>query len=168
MPLTNAQLTTLKASILADPVLTALPNTSDGAFEIAEVYALVAAPDFWVWRTSVPQAEIVGAPSPDATTWSWTTYIGRSQGERDGWREMFTDTGSINFALSNVRQGFVDIFSGAGGAAQRTHLLAIGRRKANRAEKLFATGIGSTISPATMVVEGSLTYQDILTARNLS
>lgn len=169
MILTAAQLLILKADILADPALAAQPATPDGAFAIAAAYSLVPTPDFWVWRTQISQSEIVGVttPAPDNTTWSWTIYIARSQAERDGWREMFADTGMINVSRPNVRQGLQDIFSGAGGAAQRTHLLTIGRRKANRVEKLFATGTGSTAAPATMGVEGDLIYQDVLLARAL-
>ena len=167
MALTALQSQTLKADILADPVLAAQPQTADGAFAIAATYNQIAAPDFWVWRSAVPQHEIVGAPSLDGTVWSWTSYINRSQGERDGWREMFADTGGINASRPNVRQGLADIFSGLSGAGQRAHLLAIGRRLSTRAEKLFATGTGTTATPATMTAEGSLTYQDVLTARSL-
>lgn len=167
MSLSQSQLASLKADIIADAVLNAIPNTPDGAFQIAAAYNLTASPDFWVWRTFIAQHELVSVTSPDGTTWSWTIYIARSQGERDGWREMFADTGGINAALPNVRQGLNDIFSGGTGAAQRTHLLAMGRRKSTRAEKLFATGTGSTASPATMTFEGNLTFQDIQDARNL-
>jgi len=166
MALTPAQLQILKTDILADPLLAAKPATADGAFDIATAYSVAAAPTFWVWRTSVSQAEIVGTTSVDGTTWSWPLFIGRSQGERDGWREMFADRGGIiNPSLVNVRQGLADIFSGAGGLAQRTHLIAIGRRPATRAEKLFAIGTGTAAVPATMVLEGDLTYLDVLYAR---
>ena len=167
MSLTPAQLPVLKADILADPVLAAIPNTSDGAFQIAEVYKLDAVPDFWAWRTSVSQSECVGVTSIDGTNWSWTIYIARSVGERDGWREMFADTGSINPSRPNVRQGLQDIFSGAGGLAQRTHLLTIARRKTTRVEKLFAVGAGTTVTPATMGFEGPITYSEVQQARNL-
>lgn len=162
--LTSAQLILLKADIAADAAFDAVPHNSDGAWAVKEVYNLPAVPNWWVWRSFVPQSEIVGSPSPDSTTWSWTAYIGRSQGERDGWREMFADTGGINPSLLNVRQGLADIFSGASGAAQRTHLLAIARRKSTRAEKLFSAGTGSTASPAAMAFEGALSYQDVLDA----
>ncbi len=167
--LSVAQLTTLKADILADPILAAQPNNSDGAFAIAAAYNLPAAVDYWVWRSLVSQEECVGMTSVDGTNWSWTSYIGRSQGERDGWREMFADTGGINPARANVRQGLGDIFSGttALSIAQRAHLLAIARRKATRAEKLFATGVGSTASPGTMTFEGSLSFGDVEAARAL-
>ena len=165
--LSQSELTILKADILADPVLSTYPNNSDGNFAIAAAYNLQAVPDFWVWKSRVTQEESVGVVSVDGTSWSWTAYISRSQGERDGWREMFADTGAINPSYPNVRQGLADIFSGAGGAAQRTHLLAVSRRKATRVEKLLATGTGSTASLATMGFEGNLSYQDVQDARNL-
>lgn len=165
--LTNAQLLTLKNDILADPVLSTFPPHEDGAFAILALYNVTATPDFWVWRTQVPKDEIVGVTTAEGTVWSWTIFINRSQGERDGWRAMINGAESLNFSLANVRQGLQDIFSGAGGAAQRTHLFTIGRRKATRIEKLFATGTGSTASPALMQFEGSLTVQEIQTARQL-
>ena len=47
--------------------------------------------------------------------------------------------GTINAADNNVRQGILDIFSGAQGATSRANLTAISRRLATRAEKLFAS-----------------------------
>jgi hypothetical protein len=164
--LTPSQMATIKADILADQTLNAFPNNSDGAFAIAAIYNANASPNFWVWRTSVSQLEAVTAISVDGTTWSWTLFIGRSQAERDAWREMFADGGVVNPSLTNVRQGFADIFSGPSGTAQLTHLSAIGRRLASRIEKLLATGTGSTGSPATMGFEGPISYQDIFAARN--
>jgi hypothetical protein len=67
--------------------------------------------------------------------------------------------------LPNVRQAFTDIFSGTGNAAtNRTHLQAVSKRAANRLEKLFATGTGSLASPATMTVEGSISYDEVMRA----
>lgn len=166
MALTPAQKATLKAAIAADSQLNAFLNNTDGAFAIAAILNMTASPDYWVWRSKVTQEEAVGTTTEDGTVWSWTTYIGRSQGERDGWREMFADTGAINPSKTNVRQGLADIFSGAGGATQRTHLLTVSRRRATRSEKLFSTGTGSTASPAVMGFEGSLSYQDVDDARN--
>jgi hypothetical protein len=125
--LTPSQRITLKADIAADPVLSLLPNTPDNVVAIAQAYALDASPDFWVWRTAVLESEYTREPSVDGTSWSWTAYIGRSQGERDAWARMFMGgLGGANPSLANVRQGFADIFSGAGGASQRAHLLAQG------------------------------------------
>ena len=164
--LTSAQLAILRADIAADPVLSAFPNNADGNFAIAAVYNLPASPAYTVWRTTVPESDFTDLTSAEATTWSWTAYIARSQGERDGWGRMFAG-GSVNPSRANVRQAFLDIFSGAqnNAPAQRTHCAAIAKRAATRAEKLFATGTGSTASPATMSVEGTLSYQDIEEAR---
>ena len=175
--LTSAQLLTLKTDILSPANAAALGGfiaAIDDA-SIANFYNQLTSPDFWVWRSSVTQAEYVGDVSVDGTSWSWTSYIGRSQGERDGWRELFAETTptggigaaparSVNPSKANVRQGVADIFSGAGGTAQRTHLLAVSRRKSTRGETLFAVGTGSTVSPATMGFEGSITYLDVARA----
>lgn len=169
--LTLSQFTTLKNDILADPVLSTFPHNSDGAFAVADLYALNAVPDFWVWRTDVTKEELTNSTSVDGTTFSWTGagFIARSQGERDAWRELFNIKGMVNAALPQVRNAFLDIFSGATAPApaNRAHLATIARRMANRAEKLFATGAGSTASPATMSFEGRLSYQEVLTAMEL-
>ena len=156
--LTTTQLTTLKNDILGDPVLNAFPNTPDGNFEIAKAYNLPASPAFRVWRTDVPTKEVkLGVV--------WTEYIGRSQGERDAFEFMLSN-GTINAADANIRQGIQDIFSGPSGASTRANLVAIAKRDARRAEKLFATGTGTDASPGTMTFEGSLSFQDVEAARN--
>ena len=168
--LTPAQLATLRADILADATLNAHPQTPDGAAAIAMAYNLPATPNFWVWRTVVTQSELVNTTSVDATTFTWVGngFITRSTGEQAAWRELFGDQGSVNAALPQVRQAFTDIFSGTGNAAaNRTHLAAVARRLATRAEKLFAAGTGSTVSPAVMGFEGLVTLQEVQDARQL-
>jgi hypothetical protein len=167
MALTTSQKTTLKAFIAADPTLSAIPNTPDGAFDIADRLAANASPDFWVYKTSLGEHEITGTSSTDGTTWSWPAYIARTEGERSGWIRMFNTSLTINPSLPNVRQGLADIFSGTQNSApaQRAHLTAMARRKASIVEKLFATGTGSTASPATMGFEGRLSYVDVQEAR---
>ncbi len=158
--LTAEQQAILKADILADPILAAYPNNSDGAWAIAQAYNLDASPAFVVWKTAVPTSECKKAMV-------WTEYIGRSAGERDAWQFMLSN-GIINAADVNVRQGIADVFSGPSGLQSRTNLLAIAKRSATRAEKLFSTGTGSDASPAKMAFEGNLSYQDVQAARNLS
>lgn len=176
MALTPAQLATLKANILAAGDTAGLRDSPDGRDEIARLYNLTAAPDFYVWRTSVAEAEFVGTAGVDvanagaATNWSWVGagFITRSQGERDAWNRLFMG-GSCNPSLANVRQALADILSGgtAPAPANRNHLLVIAKRKATRAEKLFATGTGSFAPPAMLVVEGAVTFADIDAALNL-
>jgi hypothetical protein len=182
MNLTPAQLQTLKTNIAANTAevnyqgvptaINALPNNDDANFAIAAWYNLAANPSFWAWRTSVAKGEFVNSVGPEGTTFNWTGngFITRSVGEQTAWREIFNGTNTVNPSLANVRQAFADIFSGTGNAAaNRTHLLSIGRRLTTNAEKLFASGTGSTGSPATMstTAEGSLSYQEVNTARNL-
>lgn len=154
--LTTTQLQALKADIAADPAFATLPHNSDGGFAVAAAYNLLRVPNWYVWRTDVPTSECKKAMV-------WTEYIARSVGERDAWVFMLSN-GTINGGDANVRQGIADIFSGPGGAASRVALLAVAKRVATRAEKLFSSGTGSEASPATMTFEGSLSYQNILDA----
>ena len=156
--LTTTQLQALKADITADPVLNAYPKNSDGAWAIAQAYNLEASPVFIVWKTDVPTSECKKAMV-------WTEYIGRSVGERDAWVFMLSN-GTINAADPNIRQGILDIFSGPDGASSRVALLAIAKRNATRVEKLLSSGTGSDASPATMMFEGNLPYQEVMNAWN--
>jgi hypothetical protein len=175
MSLTAAQLQSLKASIAADATLSTLPQTADASQQIADAYNALAVSDYYVWRTNVTEAEYVGTSGVDvangnaATNWSWTGtgFITRAQGERDAWNRLFV-SGFANPSLANVRQAFLDILSGntAPAPANRNHLTVLSKRKATRAEKLFATGTGSFAAPATMAVEGQLTATDVLNAWN--
>lgn len=163
--LTPAQLAAVKANILADPVLNAFPPTTDGAFEIAAAYNLLATPDFWVWRTNVSRVEIYNQVSPDASSWNWTTYKNQGVAEQNAWTQMFMND-VANFSQANLRAGIAAIFTGSAPAtAQRDHCLSMGRRKAIRIEKLLATGSGTTVSPAVMGFEGFISYQDVQDAR---
>lgn len=159
MALTPAQAQVLAGEIAADPILNAIPLGSDGDAAIAAAFNLVASPDFYVWRTNVPKSQVKDAIN-------YTTFIGRSQAERDAFAFMLSDN-MINPSLVNIRTGVADIFSGAGGAAvdQRNALIAVFRRKATRAEKVFATGTGSLASPANLVVEGNISGADVSLAR---
>ena len=157
--LTPAQKTAIKTYVLAN-----LANLTDR--QIALALNATASPDYWVWRTSISEADATNVSSVDATNFGWTEFISRNQGERDCWRQLFGVTGTVNASNPNVRQAFADIFSGPSGAANRTHLLAIARRKATLGEKILATGTGSTASPATMGKEGELSAQDVIDSLN--
>jgi hypothetical protein len=167
---TPAQLQTLKASIAADATLSALPQNGDTAQQVADAYNAPAVPDYYVWRTSVTEAEYVGTSGVDvanggaATSWSWTGtgFITRAQGERDAWVRLFA-AGAANPSLPNVRQAFSDILSGntAPAPANRNHLTVVSKRRATRAEKLFATGAGTFAAPAVLSFEGLLSDADV-------
>lgn len=161
MPLTAAQQAVIKADILANSDLNSQPNTPDGAAAIADLYNAAASPDFWVYKTNVPIREVgdnlVGTDLSGLSSLNHTrlqtVVILSSQG--------------VNASLADRRQFFDDVFSGAGGAATRAKLAVLWRRLASRVEKLFATGTGSTASPATLGFEGAVNYVDVMAARNL-
>lgn len=178
MALTAAQLSTLKADILANSGpggdFENIPNTPDGNFAIADAYNLVASPNWWVWRTSLDKHEVYGQTGIDTdgvtvTQWNWVLFAGLNPGEQGAWVEMFNETGIQNPSLVQVRAGWADIFAGpqAGPTAQRAHISAISRRLALRIEKLFASGTGTAADPGLLDYQGTITYIDVENARNL-
>ena len=159
MSLTPTQLETLKTAILADPALAAQPNTADGAFVIAAAMNSQASPDFTVWKTSVGVDEIM------QNGFVWTTVDSMTVGKARIW-DWMSKLGAINPSRPNVRQGLTDAFGS--GTAMANAIVPYLKRLALRIEKLFATGTGSVSVPATLVFEGTISFQDVQEARNLT
>lgn len=161
--LTPAQLVTLAAHINAslDPLVIAARNAGADN-ELARLYNLEASPAFVVWRTSVSRAEIYNNTSAEGTTWSWTFYKNQSAVEQNSWVQMFMGD-QADFSKPNLRAGITVIFTAAS-AANATHALAIGKRNARLVERIFATGTGTTQSPATMAFEGTIDADHIAAA----
>lgn len=159
MILTLAQKQTLKADIAASG-LDSNPNTDAGNAVIVAAYNALASPAFVVWKTSVDLGTV--GRTFNATELAGLTSLNTQRLQNlAAWLAQ-----GINPSLATIRQFFDDIFSGAGGALTRAALLALWKRNATRAEKLFATGTGSDASPALLVVEGSLTLVNVEEARN--
>ena len=163
MTLTLAQQQTLKAYILSVPELAAQPLNGDGAYAIAAVINQPAVPSFVVWRgaTSVQEIEQNG--------FAWSQLDSVPAAKYRIW-ERLTASGTINPSKVNVRQGINDFCKDASNAVLTTlkdsitpHL----KRDASVVEQMFATGTGTTVAPATMTVEGTISYQDIEAARNI-
>lgn len=161
MALTPAQLQTLKTFIAGDATLNAQPNNGDGNDAIRMMIGLTASPDFWVWKTSVALRDLISDPAFD-----WTRVDNLSVG-KSRILEQLEAAGTVDPSQPNVRAGFSACFSAAGDAATLAAILSDCRRKATRVEKLFATGTGSTGSPAIMTIEGGISTSDIESARNL-
>jgi hypothetical protein len=153
--LTSAQLATLKADILADPVLAAKPNNSDAAVDIAAAYNAAASPAYVVWRTDIAPREIVGAITS-------SEFVALTAIKQNGLIILLL-AGTIDGSNANIRAAFTAIFTTG---SSLTALTALAKRNATRAEKLFATGSGTTATPSTMAVIGSLTASDIISARS--
>lgn len=167
--LSPAQLTTLKAAIVANPTWNSIPNNDDGNDTLAAILNGTAVPDFIVNKSVLSRHDILTGTSLAGTTFTWTggAYITRSQGEREAFREIFNSTGSVDPRLPSIVAAFADIFSGAGGLTNRTHIAEMAKRKATFAEKILATGTGTIVSPAAMSFEGKLTATDVASARNM-
>ena len=150
MALTNAQLTTLKADIIAN----GLENSSANA--IAEFYN--AASTFTVWKTNVSINEV-------GKKFNGSELAGLTTGNQTRLLTLAAYlAGGVNPSLSDNRAFFDDVFSGAGGTNTRAALLILWKRIANKAEKLFATGTGSDAVPGLLTFEGSISEQDATNA----
>ena len=164
MLLSPAQLATLKAAIVADGALNALPNNSDGNFAIAVAFNQPASPAFTVWKTSVATDEIM------LNGFDWARVDNLTAGKARIW-EWMTALGRINPSQDNVRVGVNACFSAGPDSANRLAVFGHSSRLATRLEKLFATGSGTAsndqgVGPGLLVVEGTVSGQDIENARN--
>lgn len=156
MSLTNEQLLVLKAEIDADPVLAAVPKTPDGVLAVLAAMKADASPAFIVWKTAVNPDEIM------RNGMDWTRVDNLSVGKARIWEWMIR-LGTFNPSKANIRAGIDATWVGtAADLAVRAIVYTHCKRNATRFEKLFAAGIGSDASPATMAFESSyLTGSDI-------
>jgi len=187
MSLTSSQITTLRALIDADPVLSSFPMNADGHVAVAQALNQPASPTFYVYRTDIPVQEVF-----DQVQWSkltpadaiptdtalnaaiWQSRSLACQGKQFNLQTLLMGQATINGAKANVRAGLQDALtnvpSAASGATQaagwvgvRDSVLA---RAATVAEKALATGNGGTAATAaTMTFEGALTAQDVEAVR---
>lgn len=163
-----------------------VPNSGDGNAAIAGWYSLNAAPNYFVWKSSVTRADVYHILSLDATVWDWNAYKTQSVTEQGAWTQMFMGD-SAPMQNLNFRNGCFNIFSGSGAQnAQRAHIFACGRRLARNIEKLFAVAptnaggivvgpnngntitdaLASATNPTVMAFEGAITGDDVQNARN--
>lgn len=160
MALTTEQLATLKAFIVGDETLNAFPNNTDGAYAIADAMDVAASPAFIVWKTSVSIDDIM------RNGMDWTRVDNLTVGKARIW-DWLTRLGTIDASKTNIRAGIDATWSATADLPVRAMVYTHCKRSATRAEKLFATGTGTTEAPAVMAVEGKLLYQDVMAARNL-
>lgn len=158
--LTPSQKTALKAYIEADATLNALPRNGDGYYEMARLLNLEVTPAFTVWKTSVPVEDIM------RNGMDWTRVDNLTVGKSRIW-DWMTKLGTINASKTNIRAGIDAAWVGtAADLAVRATVYTHCKRNATVFEKLFATGTGTVESPATMVLESPVSYQDVGEAIN--
>ena len=159
--LTTAQKTILKAAIAAelDPVFVAL-RQEGGIGQMAEWFNQPST--VVVWRTSVPKDEIT------MNGFDWTRLDNLSIGSARVWDGVFYNAQRItNPAKHNIRAGINAVWKGlAADLAVRAAVYEHCKRFATRGEKLFATGLGTTIEPSVMGFEGQSTNDDVVRAIN--
>lgn len=154
--LTPTQRAALKVFVEADPTLNQIPHSYDGAFALAYALQAIAVPDFIVWRTSVTQDEIM------QNGFDWMRVDNLSVGKARIWEWLFDNESAVfNPSKPNVRAGVDECWKGTtADLAVRAAIYVHCKRPANLLEKLFATGDGSDAIPATMTVEGSISYNE--------
>lgn len=188
--LTSAQNVTLKAAINADPVLSLIPNTNEGADAVALELNKNPLVDFLVWMTNAPTQSILDAidgskytPSdaiPTTTAELSNVYQSRilaCQTKQISLQTLVIGRETVNAAKANIRSWLRDAViqcpagaSGAmiapGGASGATALTAC-LRKANRVEQILAAGSATTGTTAGNLLgyEGTVSYPDVFEAR---
>jgi hypothetical protein len=153
--LTQEQRTTLINYITSDPIFSGIPQSADGAYQVRDLLSVENNPAFWVWKTRVTQDEIM------QNGFDWVQADNLTIGQSRIWEWLFdNDQTAINPSKTNVRDGISECWKGnAGKIAVRDVVFGHCKRKANRLERLLATGTGTEAIPATMTIEGTLSPQ---------
>lgn len=158
MNLTPSQKTTLKNFINNNAPYNTFPAGPEGSASIAALLNTADAGPFVVWRSSVPITEIMN------NGFVWDRVDNATVGQARIW-EWMKDQGAINPSKQNIRDGIDAAWPGTPNATQRTGIYTHCKRNATVLEKLFATGTGTDVSPATLVVEGNISYAEVQAAR---
>ena len=157
----NQQLSILKTAIAAetDPTFVSLRNAGSTGL-MAEW--LNGPSTFTVWRTAVPQDEIM------QNGFDWVQVDNLSVGKARIWEWLFSnDNRTMNPSKPNVRAGIDECWKGTSAMlAVRAAIYVHCKRVATRAEKVFATGVGTDASPATLSWEGQVSDYDVVRAVN--
>jgi len=166
MVLTNEQLITLGTDIRARAASMGWTGLDSGNYDVYEPIALwyngLADPAFVVWKTNVVVDEIM------RNGMNWARVDNLTVGKARIW-EWMSKLGSFDASRTNIRAGIDAAWVGtAADLAVRAAVYVHCKRSATYFEKIFATGTGSTASPATMSVEGSLDPHDIEKAMQLT
>lgn len=157
--LSTEQRAAVLAAINADQTALSLAQAGNYA-GVADWLNATAAPDFYVWRTSVTQDEIM------QNGFDWVRVDNLSVGKARIWEWLFDNAdNTINPAKANVRAAIDETWKGtAADLAVRAAVYLHCQRLATRLEKMFATGTGTAMpggSPATMAVEGTIGWPEV-------
>ena len=153
MALTPAQLPALKNAIAAetDPTLVALRTAND---ETGMAGWYNGASTFVVWKSRVTIEQTGQA-------FNGAEWAGMTSANHTRLQTVAQYLSAYNAGVADIRTMFNDIWSGAGGANTRAALLALWKRFATKAERLYATGTGTDATPGLPTFEGNITAQDV-------
>jgi hypothetical protein len=168
MALTEAQRTVLAAHIRAntDPeVQAALAIRNDNG--LMQLYNADAVPDFWIWRNAVTREDV------QHNGFDWTLVDNLSVGKDRIWTWLFDNPERVaDPSDADVRAGIAECWKGTAAMLdQRLRIFEHCQRKASVAEKIFATGTGTStdvngVGPAFGSVYGPLSVFDVSVALN--
>jgi len=151
--LTNAQLLTLKNSILTETDSTFVTyRQANDKFSMASWYNVSSTTVTWKSLVSITDT---------GKAFNGNEWAGMTSANHSRLQTVAQYMATYNPGLADIRAMFNDIWSGAGGALTRASLLALWKRFATRGEKLYATGTGTDASPAILVFEGLILSSDI-------
>jgi hypothetical protein len=156
MDLTNNQKTTVLAYIQNNPTLNALYN--DSVFTAVADALNATSSTFYVWKTSLHKDVIM------MNGMNWTRVDNLSVGKARIWEWMFdNESKTINPSKANIRAGIDECWAGTGTDLVNLRASIYGhcKRIATVVEKMLATGTGTESTPATLTVEGEISYWDI-------
>lgn len=188
MDLTPAQIAALKTHIAANTAtvlindspmpINQVPASPDNAQAVADWYNLVAAGPFIVWRDLpidtvlglITYASMTPVDAPDGTQ-LWANRSLACQGKQFNLQNLTIGRTTAPMRRTNYRAAMQDcltqIPAGASGALIAANWVGVrdaAKFSATNAEKLFATGTGSTAAPADLVFEGDVSGPDVLKA----
>lgn len=178
--MTEAELLTLKAALLADTDQAVIDALSSGnAVAMAILYNLPSTKI--VWRTDIPVddifdaitwANMTPAAAPDETT-LWTNRNLQCQSKQLALQTIIGRREIINASKPLIRAGLQDALtslpSKADGSNQNAgwvNVLPKLKRPATKVEAIYATGTGTDADPGVLAFEGQITHYDISMALN--
>lgn len=144
MALTPAQLTVFRAALLAelDPEL--VGYRTNGQTPLIAAWYNTEVSGFVVWRKRVTRAEA------QAVGFDWTQVDNLNVGQARIWFDGLFMDGLLDATDEGQRAGVAEAWKGtAAKVAVATFVLSKCKRNATRAERLFAVGAGTDLSPAT-------------------
>ena len=155
MSLSNDQIIALRAAVFNDSASAAFIVAGDAAGLRARLNSL-SNPAYIVWRKEVSQDEIM------QNGFDWVRVDNLSVGKARIWEWLFAnEMRVINPSKLNVRSGIDEAWRGTQADLDvRAAIYVHCKRTATVAEKLMASGTGTTLVPASMSFEGEVSDLD--------